>query len=94
MLLLKWCYPQAHCVIAELSARVQSDEAAVRSALVNIWVTHLLAPDSSLCADSHTVVFRLRTMRSVRWMSSDICYTSTSLVKRILIPWDFVFWHL
>ncbi|KIK31606.1 hypothetical protein CY34DRAFT_19757 [Suillus luteus UH-Slu-Lm8-n1] len=29
--------PLAHCVIVELSARVQSEEAAARSALLNIW---------------------------------------------------------
>lgn len=51
-------------MIVELSARVQSEEAAARSALVNIWVKHLLATDYSLCAHD-IVVFRLRTMPSV-----------------------------
>lgn len=62
--LQRWLHPQAHCVIVELSARVQSEEAAARSALVNIWVKHLLATDYSLCAHD-IVVFRLRTMPSV-----------------------------
>jgi hypothetical protein len=58
-------HPQAHCVIVELSARVKADEIAVRSALHDIWVTHLLATDKSVCADEQIVVHRLRTMPSV-----------------------------
>lgn len=52
-------------MIVELSARVKADEIAVRSALHDIWVTHLLATDKSVCADEQIVVHRLRTMPSV-----------------------------